>query len=311
MRAGPEAVYVFFILSGLVLTLPALRRSYHWKSYYPSRLVRLYLPVIGAVVFAMICVVIVPRSLNAGHGTSMDHQEQELSIVSVIRNMTVIAPDALDMPLWSLRWEIAFSVLLPVYIFIITRLARWWPLVMIGSVALSAIGGSIADKGLMTYLPMFLLGSALAVALQYKAEVDRRAWPLTLGVGLIGITASWWLPDDGAWSAPVVLVSALFIVWSAIRWPAASRFFDSGLVRWFGKISFSLYLTHAPIVIAVNALLPLRLTWWTPVIAIPLAILVGALFFAVVEAPAHRLSKRVRLWVAARSRTTEPELPQV
>lgn len=51
--AGPEAVYVFFILSGVVLTLPALRRRYEWKSYYPARLLRLYIPVLAAIAFTL------------------------------------------------------------------------------------------------------------------------------------------------------------------------------------------------------------------------------------------------------------------
>lgn len=53
--AGNEAVYVFFILSGLVLTLPAVRRGrMRWKPYYPSRLLRLYIPVVASVVLAVV-----------------------------------------------------------------------------------------------------------------------------------------------------------------------------------------------------------------------------------------------------------------
>jgi peptidoglycan/LPS O-acetylase OafA/YrhL len=65
------------------------------------------------------------------------------------------------------------------------------------------------------------------------------------------------------------------------------------VVQWLGRISFSLYLTHDPIVVAVNTLLPIGMAWWTPVIAIPLALVVAVLFFRFVEAPAHRLAKQV------------------
>jgi peptidoglycan/LPS O-acetylase OafA/YrhL len=44
--AGPEAVLVFFVLSGLVLSAATQGRSdFRWSAYYPSRLMRLYLPV--------------------------------------------------------------------------------------------------------------------------------------------------------------------------------------------------------------------------------------------------------------------------
>src|SRR5580692_11469558 len=51
---GGEFVVVFFVLSGFVLSLPSARsgRVPRAVSYYPSRFVRLYLPVWGALVFA-------------------------------------------------------------------------------------------------------------------------------------------------------------------------------------------------------------------------------------------------------------------
>ncbi|HUB75554.1 MAG TPA: acyltransferase family protein, partial [Solirubrobacteraceae bacterium] len=51
---GGEAVIVFFVLSGFVLSLPSARsgRALRAVSYYPSRFVRLYLPVWGALIFA-------------------------------------------------------------------------------------------------------------------------------------------------------------------------------------------------------------------------------------------------------------------
>src|SRR5262245_36856658 len=46
---GKEAVVVFFVLSGFVLVMAMRSRSFDWASYFPSRLLRLYLPVAGAV----------------------------------------------------------------------------------------------------------------------------------------------------------------------------------------------------------------------------------------------------------------------
>lgn len=31
--AGPQAVFLFFVLSGLVLALPATDRPVHWRAY--------------------------------------------------------------------------------------------------------------------------------------------------------------------------------------------------------------------------------------------------------------------------------------
>src|SRR5262249_34360593 len=60
--ASEEAVGVFFVLSGFVLPRAFDRALFSWRAYYPSRLVRLYLPVIGALAFAALTVAFLPRS---------------------------------------------------------------------------------------------------------------------------------------------------------------------------------------------------------------------------------------------------------
>jgi peptidoglycan/LPS O-acetylase OafA/YrhL len=50
--AGREAVIVFFVLSGYVLARSAYGRTFTWLAYYPSRLIRLYLPVVAAVLWS-------------------------------------------------------------------------------------------------------------------------------------------------------------------------------------------------------------------------------------------------------------------
>jgi len=53
--AGPEAVLIFFVISGFVLCLPLARSPVRqWATYYLRRFCRLYLPVWGAVGFAVL-----------------------------------------------------------------------------------------------------------------------------------------------------------------------------------------------------------------------------------------------------------------
>ena len=60
--AGTEAVYVFFILSGFVLTLPFVGVwQPTWRAYYAKRFVRIYLPVWASLVIALLLAWIVPR----------------------------------------------------------------------------------------------------------------------------------------------------------------------------------------------------------------------------------------------------------
>lgn len=59
--AGSEAVMVFFVLSGFVLTRSCEAVYSSWRAYYPSRLLRLYLPVVAALLFAAAMVMLIPR----------------------------------------------------------------------------------------------------------------------------------------------------------------------------------------------------------------------------------------------------------
>lgn len=50
IQGGQAAVLVFFVLSGFVLSRPFLAEPPSgWRGYYPRRLLRLYLPVWGAL----------------------------------------------------------------------------------------------------------------------------------------------------------------------------------------------------------------------------------------------------------------------
>ena len=67
--AGTEAVYIFFVLSGLVLALPVLRSaSFSWLEYFPRRAARLYLPVAAAVLWGLLLVWRVPRDNTSARG---------------------------------------------------------------------------------------------------------------------------------------------------------------------------------------------------------------------------------------------------
>ena len=60
--AGTEAVYLFFVLSGIGLTIPLLRiDNFSWAAYFPKLIVRLYIPVLAAVRLGALTVVAVPR----------------------------------------------------------------------------------------------------------------------------------------------------------------------------------------------------------------------------------------------------------
>jgi peptidoglycan/LPS O-acetylase OafA/YrhL len=300
--AGGEAVYVFFILSGVVLTLLVVRRpKFNWLSYYPSRLVRLYVPVVAAVAVAVLLAVVFSRSGITGTAWFESH-DLKLTFEVIIKDcLLFMGTSYLNSPLWSLRWEVLFSVLLPLYVFVARRLGRAWWIAVIAALVFTKIGADSGDP-IPAYMPMFFLGSVIAVKLDELALLSKRVLsgnPVTGWVifvaSLVGLTCVWWIAafNEGPvnnYTRPVVVLSGAVLVVLAIYWQPMVSALNLRPVRWLGMISFSLYLIHEPIVVSVGVLLPSN-QWLVPVIGVPLALILAWGFFYVVEKPSHRLAQ--------------------
>lgn len=298
--AGGEAVFVFFVLSGFVLTLPALRRPQDWIGYFPSRLIRLYLPVWVAVALALALHYLVPRSPVAGQSDWLLRHVQDLSLTGLAGDLSLRSPTVLNSPLWSLKWEVAFSLLLPLFVSVAAVTRRWWWITALGAVALSA-GGHPLRNQVLIYLAMFLLGSALAAGWDRIAEVRRLPGAVLLVASCLGLTSEWWLTVPDALDAPrsaLVLASAGVLVVLAGKWSPGERFLLGRVPQWLGRISFSLYLVHEPIAVSFGFLAPVSRPWIATIATIPIALVAAVLFNRFVETPSHQLAKSVASRVA-------------
>jgi peptidoglycan/LPS O-acetylase OafA/YrhL len=305
--AGHEAVLVFFVLSGFVLTLPFLTRPPTGRSvlaYYPRRIIRLYGPVWGAVLFALALALLVPRN---GIGSSWLQTHQPPTSGDVVRDLVLIfGTSNLDSPLWSLTWEIWFSLLMPVMFLLIrlVRADRWWigaGVLLIGISVVSRFPAVIhhlpvawLTAGMLQYLPVFGLGMLLAFN-RDKLHVTRTL-PWLLGALLLTVSPSF--APNGLYGIPqavtytLSLIGVTAIVALAFGSPL-QRVLEKRVPQWAGKRSFSLYLTHEPIIVATAILTGVNSWWWVLIFValIPVILGVAELFYRVVEAPSIRLSR--------------------
>ena len=111
---GTEAVFVFFVLSGYVLTLPMVGRRRDlagWLAYYPQRLLRLYLPVFASVVLAVLSYVVVRRHVVTDATSWLSAHAGALTPAGVVHDLTLVRGTTwVNSALWSLKWEVVFSV---------------------------------------------------------------------------------------------------------------------------------------------------------------------------------------------------------
>lgn len=302
---GTESVLIFFVLSGLVVTLPALKQQFVWRRYYPQRLLRLYLPVIAALVFAVVLILLIPRdpsSMPAG-SWMRDAQATSVNLWSVLSEASLARKSyKIDNVLWSLRWEVLFSALLPIFVWVALLLKKHATFFICLAVSASVLGRVIQNEALV-YLPLFLVGAVLATRLgELAAPASKREsqwFPLLALLSGALLIASWWarplhenqVVQDALWG--LAGAGAVLIVVLAIRWPSMRRVLEQPFSQWLGKISFSLYLVHVPIIATLMYLFGQRAWWLACLVSVPASFVIAVLFQRFIEAPSHKLSRAV------------------
>lgn len=310
--AGTEAVYLFFILSGLVLAFGVRSRSFSWASYFPSRIARLYLPVIGAVALGAVIIALTPNA-RAGDSLWVQSRPVDYGIAGILHDATLIGGTSGSIsPLWSLQWEVLFSLLLPLYVYFARRVSPWIQLPVF--IALATLG-AWAGVGTLKYLPMFGIGIALARLWESLSRSIARVprgvaavvFPLALLAAVCMATSFWMLrrlvPVDvaGYASLPIALAGIIIVIVLSANAPFLRGFLSSRAMRFLGLISFSLYLVHEPIVVAVVHLVD-RPTLAVPV-AMAISVGVAVVFWWAVERPSHLLARRIRDGAEAEARS--------
>jgi peptidoglycan/LPS O-acetylase OafA/YrhL len=321
--AGTEAVYFFFVLSGFVLALPIVKgKTIVWRDYYVRRLVRLYLPVWAALLFALLLTAIHPWHAVPGSSAYLRSFAMPYSIHDVIHDGALLGNTGyLDSVLWSLKWEVIFSLALPAYIFASRRWRSLWPIKAAILVLMIAVGMH-ANNGYVGYLPMFGLGTLLAVEhdriigwIERLRDLrnGRMLFPALGVVCVVLLTCSWTYVGlhpqyDLGWRSSILVafevVGATVLLVLGLSWPLLQRGAESAPVQWVGRRSYSLYLVHEPIVVSVAYLLGGRAVFPVVlVIALPLSLMAAYVFYAVIEGPCQKLAHQAGHRFA---RITEP-----
>ncbi|WP_426976375.1 acyltransferase family protein [Pseudarthrobacter sp. O4] len=306
---GTPAVHVFFVLSGFVLVLPFTRPGAvaSWAPYYAKRFFRLYLPAWASLAVAVALITIIPRSASPSQSPWADMYVIDPSVGQVFKDaLLLLNASTINTPLWSLKWEVAFSLLLPAYVFIALRWRRFWH-VKIGIALLLAVVGAVQDLDWLSYLPIFAIGAILGAERERIRELTqswpRFAWFFVAAAGLFLANAEWISPEQPIPGVEaVVTVGATLIVLLFVSCKSAKKLGDTAVAQWLGRVSFSLYLVHLPIILAGVTLLrsvslPLALA-----VSVAASFVVAELFYRYVEQPAHRLSMAAGRAVGSRIR---------
>ena len=336
VSSGPPAVVLFFTLSGFVLALPFLRSRngpVSYAEFATKRVFRIYPPFAFAIlVSATLYAAIHPEPIPAlGKAFNEVLWDQPLSAGYGARNlmMTGLNPDmTLDRVMWSLVHELRISLVFPLLL-VLTR--RWPAPTLLASLVFSvactaalagaearSIAMSLVDTG--RFVVLFVAGIVIAANIEaIQRWVARLArWQAALlWIGAVALTQS---PGptvshyyDFIWGAGAVTLIAMTV--GSAR---ADRLLSAAPLVWLGRVSYSLYLIHVPLLIAaVHVTYGVVPLWVTIPAVIPLSLACADLMHRGVEVPSIRLGRRAarllsgpRPYAAPLAATAWPAAPE-
>jgi peptidoglycan/LPS O-acetylase OafA/YrhL len=313
---GSDAVSLFFVLSGLVLSWKYFQPDQrveidgaHYKEYVVNRVVRLYLPFLVAIV-------VIYYFLNHRHDdawplitgflTNENHWMEEALLIRGKHDMYN--------PGWTLEVELAASLLLPFLVLLLRKSRQLFYL-------LGAVYLVLGPPWVMSQIFHFMLGMTLAYFFPLIARFDVRASRYAnlrylvylLAFVLFSIrhitrifplseTANYWMGLLRIDLFYLTGLGAFILLAYIINSPRLQRGLSVSPLLFLGRISYSVYLVHWFFVDQVMKQLDIYLPGSSHrrlTILAALLLTVGATIFCatvfnvLVERPAIRLGKRL------------------
>lgn len=318
--AGHEAVLLFFVLSGFVLSLPFFTgRAVCYRSFGIKRLCRIYVPCIIAMLVGIglreLCVA--PRITGAS--PVLDGLWRAPVTPRLVAGCTLVAGTFnladYNSVLWSLVHELRISIVMPFLALFVWK--RHWATGIACATGLYAaayyvlVHSSYDMESLVvtaSYIPMFLVGAVLA---KHRAGLVRsfRAMPLVVRLGIMsGAVACYTYPyisrmggDRYPSKEPVATIGAAAIIVVALASGRVSGILRARPLLFLGRISYSLYLYHFTVLLTLVHLLNGR--WPLPLIlatAAAISVPVSAIAYKLVEVPSIRWARQLSTLVTVR-----------
>jgi peptidoglycan/LPS O-acetylase OafA/YrhL len=264
-----SGVDLFFVLSGFLIggiLVDSREDRNYFSSFYVRRVCRL--GPVYAMVLASYALASALVGMDGRFAWLLDRPMPALSYLTFSQNVFMGVRSSFGAnwlaPTWSLAVEEQFYLLLPLLVRLLSpkALRRALAVAIVVAPALRFASNPVMAQ---VEMPMrsdsLLVGVAVALAVRDPRflailQGHRRAYGalfavLLLGAGAMCLRASWFGVFAQTWLA--ALYSMLLLAPFA-RANAVSRVLRTGALAWFGKLSYSLYLTHLIVVGAMHAL---------------------------------------------------------
>lgn len=322
---GHKAVMLFFLLSGFVLSLPFLKRKeINYVPYVIKRVLRIYIPFLFAIIFAMILSQMFWQEKVGIVGEWDLLWQTQISVKLVKEHVLFLGnyhTNAFNGVIWSLIHELRISLFFPLIILLVKRFN--WKINLLICLLLSMIAGLNAiyqfeqSNGYNTtyfktieYTVFFIFGSLMAknkvtLIKMYREKHRSYKWCLFLvslflyNFSEITIGKLYELSQIEVLSTQYGIITeygiALGCCGIVICAMGSIKLEKVLLFRpliFLGRISYSLYLFHLPIILVsiylFHEVLPL---WIISILAIVLSFILSTVAWLFIELPSQKLGR--------------------
>ncbi|MCM3665246.1 acyltransferase [Mesobacillus subterraneus] len=319
--AGSEAVTLFFVLSGFVLSFPFItNKPFNYFGYFIKRLCRIYLPYLAAFLLAIISwrlfytkeIVGLSNWFNVNWSQSINFNTILVHIVLVKTFMS-----NLNNVIWSLVHEMRISLFFPIIMYILMRMNFVKGLLF--AFLLSVLSmiyfwqTSPNFTGTESYVSIhysaiFIVGALLA---RYKDNISHKisSFKITSKLVLFFTGICLYLYAHPSFILSIIyndfppfyrtVIDSWFtsfgagiLIMLAISSSLFSKILKNNLIIFLGNISYSLYLTHLIVLFAsIHLLYGVLPMWVILLLVIVITLIVSSFMYYWVEKPAIKLGK--------------------
>lgn len=321
---GHQWVIVFFVMSGYLVGGSVVRsrrqNRWSWRSYLLTRLTRLYIVLIPALVLGGLADwagmhlpgAQVIYSGNSGMDSLKIDVYQTLNLKVFVGNLLYMQTEVLGVgvghhvptygsngPLWSLSNEFWCYMVFPVILIALARFQSWR--VRAGcTVLLAAWGWLVGIPYILMCISWFM-----GVLLVYLPPIHIRRTSLrrliiAAGLVLFAVGAVLEKYSENPFTVTVLGLTVVAMLWTVLHCatgPLSAAY--TWLAQRAARSSYTLYLIHMPVVVFLKTTLHLPLAAPTPRgMVIPCAVLIGTILYAQgVYELFEKNTDRLRNWI--------------
>lgn len=319
--SGNEAVLLFFMLSGFVLSLPFLKgrknNLSNYRDFAIKRIARIYLPYLVAIIIAIICNYFLYNG-NVDHLSGWFNAlwDSPITFEAIAQHLLFLGeyPKQFNVVTWSLVEELRISLIFPILMMLVLKFNWKANIGLVAtlyllSILIRIILGSSYDGISYTiyYSSIFVVGALIAKnkdeIVNYIKNLSNIKQTIFVITGLFlyayakpSFALNLFYNMENFYRGKIdfifTITGVAMIVIMSISIKPISRFLLKNSIKFLGKISFSVYLYHLIILLSFiyifDTMLPI---WLILVVSFIFTILISTVSYYYVEEPAINFGK--------------------